>query len=188
MLKPADQLARTRQLLRWINARNPAMQAKAMEHERGEPLHTASANFYREQAPKVDWALRRLVAKAKVSPSARRNVAEELLQYGSDRVSPDFAYVPVGVAFEITKTGEVRRIERLLSLPVEFGLTLAALLADKSPIQVRQCANDKCRVLIAVASGRGIGKGRQSSYCTDHTPESTKRYHAKQKPKKRNRK
>lgn len=192
MLTQDQLLSATHWLLRFVRATDPVREAVLMENQRiaaGIKMVRERSHVYRDLYPTIASAVRIVAGEAAGSLGGRvmRLERREVLYKVRDLLQPNGGMAHIGAIFAWSARGGVTMRPVMLSLPLEFGITLAELMREHPSVRVYRCKHSGCHRMWAVKMGRDTGKGRKSHHCAAHEPDTTKSDRAtrQQKPKKR---
>lgn len=184
MLSQDQLLSATHWLLRFARATDPVREAVLMENERraaGVAVIRERRAVYRDLHPTIVSAVRVLSGEAGRTPGGRvmRLGRREVLYKVSGLLQANGVMAHIGAIFEWSARGGVTMRPVMLSLRLEFGVTLAELMREHPTVGVYRCVHPDCPRIWAIKLGRNTGKGRKSHYCKAHEPDTTKSDRAK---------
>jgi len=144
--------------------------------DRGVPMVRQRRETYRELHFTIASAVRLLAGEAGRSVGGRTMRLDrlEFLYKVRGLLQPNGEMPHIGAVFELSAHEGVTMRPVILSLPLEFGITLAELMRKHPTVGIYQCEHTGCLRIWAVKMGRGTGKGSKSRHCALHKPDSTK--------------
>jgi len=157
-----------------------------MENQRiaaGIAMVRERRHVYRDLYPTIASAVRIVAGEAAGTLGGRvmRLERRKVLYKVSDLLQLNGGMAHIGAVFDWSARGGVTMRPVMLSLPLEFGITLAELMRDHPFVGVYRCKHPGCPRMWAVKMGRDTGKGRKSHYCAAHEPDTTKSDRAKRR-------